>query len=147
MPAPDVRRLRRYVIRRAGGDPHPEYARYDGGIGAWLLCDERTARTHDRWRRIRHGGRPWCPVLGLDVTIARDTALQAFFATIMADEWRRLEIEVRRRPTRCLREWGDQGNRLIRAARAAAEGRGVPGKMSGWPSKRGGGTRSLMPER
>lgn len=144
---PDVSRLRRYVNRRARGDVHNEYVRYDPGIGAWLLCDQRTAWAHERWRRIRHRGQPWCPVLGRDATIAKDTALQAFFETVMPDEWRRLELEVSRRPMRCLREWREQGNRLIQAARVTIEARNVPGKLADWPSRRGTGARSVLPSR
>lgn len=142
----DAGRLRRYVNGRARNRIHNEYVRYDSYLGAWLLCDEGTARAHAHWRRIRHPGQPWCPVLGRNVAVASDTALQSFFEAIGPEEWRRLELAVRLDPSRCLREWRAQGDRLIAAVRAAAEGHSERGQLSGWLSKRGTGARSLLPQ-
>lgn len=119
---PDAGRLRRYMNSRARGQPHHEYVRYDSSLDALLLCDERTARAHERWRRIRHPGQPWCLVLGVNVTIASDTALQVFFETIGLEQWRSLDLAVRRSASRCLREWRALGDCLIAAVRAVAEG-------------------------
>lgn len=139
--------LRRYVIARCSGR-HPclEYVRYVaiGKIGAWQRCDERTARESERWYRLRIPGRPWCPVLGTHVTIAQDDALQAYFQGQKDHDWVRLEQAVRRCPTRSLREWRASGRRLIAAARAAAAGHRLPGRLAGWPATRGRGTRSLL---
>lgn len=140
--------LRRYVIRRSSGTyPCPEYARRVevDGIGVWLHCGERAAHKSDRWKRVRVPGRPWCPVLGTHLDIARDVMLQAYFATIHGGGWFRAEQEVRRHPRRCLSEWRAAGHRLIDAAKAAAAGHRVPGRLSGWPVTRGTGVRSLIP--
>lgn len=146
----DVALLRRYVLRRArGAYPCPEYAfciPIEGVGSAWLRCDEKAARASDRWRRVRLPGRPWCPVLGNHVAIAQDVELQSFFTTIADDGWSRLEHEARRRPRHCLPQWRATGVRLILAAQAAAAGYCVAGKLSGWPSKRGSGVRSLVLE-
>jgi len=143
--------LRRYVVRRSSGAyPCPEYARRVPieNVGfAWQRCDERAARAADRWKRMRIPGRPWCPVLGNRLDIAQDVMLQSFFAIAGDDDWFRLEQEVRRQPRRCLSEWRAAGRRLIEAAQAAAAGHRAPGKLSGWPAKRGTGARSLVPER
>lgn len=139
--------LRRYVIRRATGGPCPEYARLvliGRSLAAWVRSDERAACASDRWRRIRLPGGPWCPVLGHILVIAQDVALQAYFETISAEGWKTLEIDVRRSPARCLREWRAAGHRIIAAATAASRGRGLPGRLSGWPAKRGSGARSLL---
>lgn len=139
--------LRRYVARRATGEPCPEYARLadlGSGIEGWLWSDEVTARASGRWRRLRVPGRPWCPVLGRHVEIAQDIDLQAHFVTVTEGEWQLMELDVRRRPTCCLEEWRAAGRRLIDAARAAAEGKRLPGELSGWPAERGSGARSLL---
>lgn len=96
---------------------------------------------------MRIPGRPWCPVLGNRQDIAQDIALQSYFAMADDDDWFRLEQEVRRHPRRCLSEWRATGRRLIEVARAAAAGHRAPGRLSGWPIKRGTGPRSLAPER
>uniref|UniRef100_A0A9E8CSZ7 Uncharacterized protein n=1 Tax=Bosea sp. NBC_00436 TaxID=2969620 RepID=A0A9E8CSZ7_9HYPH len=114
------------------------------GTGAWLRCDERAARISDRWKRMRVPGRPWCPVLGSTVDIAQDVMLQSYFATMDDTDWFRLEQQVRRHPRRCLSEWRAAGQRLIVAAQAAAAGHRAPGRLSGWPVKRGTGSRSLV---
>uniref|UniRef100_A0A9E8CTG9 Uncharacterized protein n=1 Tax=Bosea sp. NBC_00436 TaxID=2969620 RepID=A0A9E8CTG9_9HYPH len=142
--------LRRYVIRRSSGAyPCPEYARRIeiDGIGAWQRCDERAARAADRWKRMRVPRRPWCPVLGNRLDIAQDLALQSFFAIADDADWFRMEQDVRRHPRRCLAEWRAAGHRLIVAAQAAAAGHRAPGKLSGWPPKRGTGPRSLIQDR
>lgn len=143
--------LRRYVIRRSSGAyPCPEYARripIDGVGFAWQRCDEHAAHAADRWRRVRIRGRPWCLVLGPTLDVAQDVALQSFFATMDDAEWFRLEQQVRHHPRRCLSDWRAAGQRLIEAAQAAAAGHRAPGKLSGWPAKRGTGARSLVPDR
>lgn len=142
--------LRRYVARRATGEPCPEYTRLvdlGGGIEGWLWSDEVTARASGRWRRLRVPGKPWCTVLGPHVEIAHDVELQAHFVTVTEGGWRRLEHHVRRRSSRCLQDWRAAGRRVIDAARAAAEGKPLPGKLSGWPSERGSGARTMPRQR
>lgn len=147
----DAALLRRYVIRRSeGAYPCPEYARRVPieGVGfAWVRCNDPTARASDRWRRMRIPGRPWCPVLGNRLDIAQDVPLQAYFAGVPDSDWFRMEQDVRRHPRRCLSAWRAAGRRLIEAARAAAAGHRAPGRLSGWPIKRGTGSRSLAPAR
>ncbi len=143
--------LRLYVIRRSSGAyPCPEYARrvpIEGVSPAWVECDEPAARGSDRWNRMRIQGRPWCRILGTRLNIVQDIALQSFFATATDDDWLRLEQEVRRHPRRCLSAWCAAGHRVIEAIRAAAAGHRAPGRLSGWPIKRGTGSRSLASER
>lgn len=149
-PCPSLLRLlRRYVIRRASGKPASEYVRLVNldGMAAWLECSEREARAGSRWQRVRQPSQPWCPVLGNRLGIAEDVALMAFFETVPDDDWRRHEIAVRTRPTRCLREWRETGRRLIAASRAMEAGHRTPGKLAGWPVKRGAGPRSLRDQR
>lgn len=149
---PDAKLLRRYVIERSAGRvPCPEYMRFieietiDGPPnGAWQRCSETEARAAPRWRRLRIPGRPWCPVLGPRVGIARDVQLQAHFATVPDGDWYRMEQRARHHPERCLAEWRAAGRRLIDAADAATAGRRAPGRLRGWPGRRGGGLRSLL---
>jgi hypothetical protein len=84
-------------------------------------------------------------VLGTHPDIARDLALQSFFAIADDTDWFRLEQDVRRHPGRCLSAWRADGERLIAAARAGAAGHRALSKLSGWPARRGTGTRSLAP--
>jgi hypothetical protein len=138
--------LRRYVIERAAGRiPAAEWVRYEPALGAWLYCDERTARTAQYRRRLRKPDALWCPVLGNRIGIAANVALQAFFETIEADGWPRLAAAVRVRPSDCLRRWRESGRRIIAAMAANPSGdRPPPGRLVGWPTRRGTGLRSLL---
>ena len=79
----DARALRRYVRERAAGRTAPEWIVYDDRLRAWTVAaSEAAATTSGRdWRRVRQPSEPWCAVLGRDLTVARDDALQAVFVT------------------------------------------------------------------
>ncbi|ABE61035.1 hypothetical protein Nham_0134 [Nitrobacter hamburgensis X14] len=141
--------LRRYVIDRASGrSQRHEWAFYAPDIDAWIRTDETSARRHEHHKRIRVDGRPWCDVLGHRADVRDDEALQIFFMTMIdPEDWHRLEIAVRNRPKRCLREWRASGKRIM-AAVAPETAAPVPdtlGPLDGWPSERGSGQRSLLP--
>jgi len=144
--APETTLLRRYVFERtAGRTPRKEFARYHSGIGAWIRCDETTARDSAHWRRLRKLAAPWCPILGPQTSIADDDALQAYFATVPEDGWQRLAALVGKRPTTCLREWRESGRRILDAVSLDHPRRAAPpGKLAGWPIGRGTGRRSLQ---
>lgn len=140
--------LRRYIIERASGrTPRPEFAFYAPDVGAWLRCDETTARRHEHHRRIRVEGLPWCDVLGHQTSVADDEALQVFFLTVAPDDWSQLAAAVREHSKRCLRDWIAAGSRIIAAVDpdVALSSGALPGPLSGWPPARGTGQRSMLP--
>lgn len=143
---PEALLLRRYVIERAAGRvPAAEWVRYDSTLSAWLYCDEAAARASAHRRRLRRFGAPWCPVLGSRIGIAQDQALQAYFETVEVDGWSRLATAVRARPGDCLRRWRETGRRIIAAMAIHPSGdRPPPGRLAGWPARRGTGPRSLL---
>lgn len=140
--------LRRYVIERASGRaPRHEFAFYAPDLGAWIRCDETTARRHEHHQRVRKDGLPWCNTLGHCTDVADDHTLQVYFLTLAPDDWTRLASAVCRYPKRCLRDWSAAGARIIAAVSGAA---GViapetAGPLSGWPAARGTGQRSMLP--
>lgn len=139
--------LRRYVVEKAcGRTPRAEWAFYESSIGAWIRCDEMTARRHEHHRRIRIEGQPWCDVLGHRTDVRDDEALQMFFLTIDPEGWPQLAAAVREHSTRCLREWTATGKRIIAAVSDVATSAvsGTPGPLAGWPKARGTGQRSLL---
>jgi len=137
--------LRRYVIDRAAGrSPRPEWSFFDPDLGAWIRADEMTARQHEYSRRIRRTGEPWCEVLGARTDVSEDTALQGFFATLASEDWSRLALAVMRRPQACLKEWQAAGLRIVAAVSGTAIIGAPPGPLSGWPSERGRGQRSML---
>lgn len=149
---PEAQLLRRYVLGRAAGRiPAAEFVRLEEvapGLGGWIKCDEKTAKESEHWRRLRKPGALWCPVLGNHLGIAQDVALQAYFLTVSEDGWQRLANEVRRRPSGCLRRWRDAGRRILRASVAQTSGAlPPPGRLAGWPARRGTGSRSLLSHR
>ena len=141
---PDAGRLRRYVLAKADGRvPRPEWAHFamlQGDVGAWILADESAAKAHTHWRRIRVRNEPWCPVLGHDIGIAIDAALQTYFRLQGDETWPRLALAARRNPERCLREWRETGRRVRDAVlNGPVENR----PLKGWPgTKRRIGARS-----
>jgi len=140
--------LRRYVIERASGRvPRHEFAFYAADIGAWIRCDETTAKRHKHHRRVRKDGLPWCDTLGHCTDVADDEALQVFFLTVAPEDWSQLAAVVREHPKRCLLEWKASGARIINAVSSdsASAVSGAPGPLSGWPATRGTGQRSLLP--
>ncbi|MGB3486514.1 MAG: hypothetical protein WBA62_00280 [Xanthobacteraceae bacterium] len=140
--------LRRYVIEKAAGrTPRAEWALYEPSVGAWIRCDETTARRHGHHRRIRTEGLPWCDVLGHRTDVRDDEALQIFFLTVDPEGWPQLVAAVREHSTRCLREWTATGTRIIAAVSDVTTSAvsGTPGPLSGWPKARGTGRRSLLP--
>ena len=141
----EAQALRRYVRERAAGRTAPEWVTYDSDLRAWTVSGseaEATASGRD-WRRVRRPGEPWCAVLGWDLTVARDDALQAVFVTHEPDDlsaWRRMFLDADRAPARCLSDWRARGHRLLAAvsgepvvagetlaARFAVRGRGKRG--------------------
>ncbi|QDL99518.1 hypothetical protein FLL57_20355 [Rhodopseudomonas palustris] len=144
--SPAVVLLRRYVLERASERfPCKEFARYDFNIGAWVRCDEATARASEHWRRLRRSSAAWCPVLGSRTDVLTDDALQAFFLTISEDEWQRLATRVGKRPKACLRDWREAGRRILSAvSNDHPESGASPGKLAGWPTARGTGRRGLQ---
>ncbi|KTQ97828.1 hypothetical protein NS226_04125 [Aureimonas ureilytica] len=142
----EARALRRYVRERAAGRAATEWVTYDDRIRAWTAAaSEADATTSGRpWRRVRQPGEPWCAVLGRDLTVARDDALQAVFVALADDDlsgWRRLFLSADRDPERCLSDWRARGRRLL-AAVSAEPGTSV-GNLAGRFAARGMGKRSL----
>jgi hypothetical protein len=142
----DAVALRRYTRERAAGRTAAEWVIYDDRLRAWTLAgSEAEATTSGRpWRRTRQPGEPWCAVLGRDLTVARDDALQAVFVTLADDDlsaWRRLFVAADRAPERCLSDWRARGRCLL----AAVSGEPVEGSetLAGGFAVRGMGKRSL----
>jgi hypothetical protein len=138
--------LRRYVLERAAGRvPRQEYVRYDSDIGAWVRCDEATARDSAYWRRLRKPAAPWCGVLSPRTDNADDDALEAFFATVPEDGWQHLAARIGKRPMACLREWKKFGRRILDAVSDDhPRSKAPPGKLAGWPIGHGTGRRGLQ---
>jgi hypothetical protein len=145
--SPEAWLFRRYVLGRAAGRvPRREFARYDFDLNAWIRCDETTARESAHWRRLRKPAQPWCEVLGQQASIAADDALQAYFETVDPEGWSSLGRAVRQNSSRCFRAWSASGNRILDALSGTAVVSNVlaKGSLSGWPSSRGNGPRSLL---
>lgn len=141
----EARALRRYVRERAAGRGAAEWVVYDPALGAWLASSEAEATTSGRdWRRVRRLGEPWCAVLGRDLTVARDDALQAVFVALADDDlsaWRRLFMAADRSPDRCLTDWRARGRRLLAAV--SGEPVAAGGNLAARFADRGRGKRSL----
>ncbi|WP_062231348.1 hypothetical protein [Aureimonas sp. N4] len=138
--------LRRYVRERAAGRAASEWVTYDDRLRAWTAATSEAAATTSGlpWRRVRQPGEPWCAVLGRDLTIATDDALQAVFVTLADDDmsaWRRLFLEADRGPERCLSDWRVRGRRLLTAV--SVEPGAADGNLAGRFAVRGIGKRSL----
>lgn len=137
--------LRRYLRERAAGRTAAEWVYLNPDLRAWLAADEATATAPGRtWRRVRQPSEPWCKVLGRDLTVAADDALQALFVTYETDDlsdWRRAFLVADRNPARCLSEWRARGRRLL----AAVSGEPDPEteSLAGRFASRGAGKRSL----
>ena len=141
----EVLALRRFVRERAAGRVALEWVVYDPALGAWLASSEAEATTSGRdWRRVRRPGEPWCAVLGRDLTVARDDALQAVFVTHEPDDlsaWRRMFIDIDRAPERCLSDWRARGRRLLAAVSDDPAATG--GNLAARFTARGTGKRGL----
>lgn len=138
--------LRRYLRERAAGRAAPEWITYDDRLSAWITAvSEVAATTSGRpWRRTRQLGEPWCGVLGRDLTVAADDALQAFFVTYETDDlsdWRRAFLVADRAPERCLSDWRARGRRLLAAVAGEPDPEGEP--LATRFASRGTGKRSL----
>ncbi|WP_427023281.1 hypothetical protein ACP4J4_11905 [Aureimonas ureilytica] len=145
-PRREAAALRRYVRERAAGRAAPEWVTYDDRLRAWTVAaSEAAATTSGRgWRRVRQSSEPWCAVLGRDLTIACDDALQAAFVALADDDlsaWRRLFLDVDRDPSRCLSNWRARGRRLLAAV--SGEPRAADGNLAARFAVRGRGKRSL----
>lgn len=149
--------LRRYVVARASGREHAEWARAEPhpalGFVAWTGCTEADANGRDdgkAFRRLRRPGQPWCQYLGADTTIAEDLPLQAYFDHHGADahDWNRLRTEVSRNRVNALRTWRQKGREIL--ARAHAQREGIPVAATSMSAaaavflKPGTGTRDLI---
>ncbi|TPM33559.1 hypothetical protein FJ955_02075 [Mesorhizobium sp. B2-2-2] len=136
IPDPDIaagHALRRYVVARAAGRTASEYSRGDivDGCPVWVASSHVEAAGQCdgiRFKRVRRPGRPWCKYLGLDVSIASDSALQAFFEVTEEDPhaWNALAIEVSRDRMKALRSWRSRGREVLSRIRAARTEAGMP---------------------
>lgn len=143
--------LRRYVSARAAGREHPEFSRFDEILGAWVTSTEAEASGRcdgKAFRQVRRPGMPWCTYLGLDTSIAADTALTAFFELHAAEshDWNRLLVEVTRNRRRSLQDWRRKGREAltrVRMRRAAGPDMKIRSPLADEFATPGKGIRSL----
>ena len=114
--------LRRYVVARASGREHAEWARWEPEAKGWVGCTEIEAQGHPSYR-VRTPGMPWCSFLGRDTTIAEDAELAAYFEAHVEPGFgfTPLRGQVSRRRRTCLREWKARGRELLDRARELRE--------------------------